>query len=169
MGARFASIQHCIGVSNLGRLKNWWWWVRRGARHLYWKSGSVGCSVMSNSWWPHGLWPTRLLCPQTSPDNTGVRESSWPRDRTWVSCIAGRFFPIWATREALYIRKKRSKTVLIHRWCDSVCRKHTVICTHTGTRTRRQVQQGHRIQISIRKSFVFLYTSKLANFVWKRN
>ena len=28
------------------------------------------------------------------------KESSWPRDRTWVSCITGRFFTIWATREA---------------------------------------------------------------------
>ena len=25
----------------------------------------------------------------------------WPGGRTWVSCIAGRFFTIWATREAL--------------------------------------------------------------------
>ena len=30
------------------------------------------------------------------------RGSSWPRDRTWVSYIVGRFFTIWATREALY-------------------------------------------------------------------
>ena len=29
------------------------------------------------------------------------RESSWPRNRTWVSCIAGRFFTNWAIREAL--------------------------------------------------------------------
>ena len=29
------------------------------------------------------------------------RGSSWPRDRTWVSCIAGRLFSIWATREVL--------------------------------------------------------------------
>ena len=28
------------------------------------------------------------------------RGSSWPRDRTLFSCIAGRFFTIWATREA---------------------------------------------------------------------
>ena len=28
------------------------------------------------------------------------RVSSWPRDWTWVSCIAGRLFTIWATREA---------------------------------------------------------------------
>ena len=27
------------------------------------------------------------------------RESSWPRDQTQVSCIAGRFFTIWATIE----------------------------------------------------------------------
>ena len=26
--------------------------------------------------------------------------SSWPRDRTPVSCIAGRFFTVWTTREA---------------------------------------------------------------------
>ena len=27
------------------------------------------------------------------------RGSSWPRDWTWVSCIAGEFFTTWATRE----------------------------------------------------------------------
>ena len=31
------------------------------------------------------------------------RASSQPRDRTRVSCIAGRFFTVWATREALNI------------------------------------------------------------------
>ena len=34
---------------------------------------SVGCSVMSDSLWIHGLQPTRLLCLWSSPDkNTGV-------------------------------------------------------------------------------------------------
>ena len=34
---------------------------------------SKSCLVMSNSLWPHGLYPTRLLCPWNSPDkNTGV-------------------------------------------------------------------------------------------------
>ena len=28
-------------------------------------------------------------------------ESSQPRDQTWVSCLASRFFTTWATREAL--------------------------------------------------------------------
>ena len=46
-------------------------------------------------------------CSWDSPGkNTGVgchfllQRSSWPRDRTQVSYIAGRFFTIWATREA---------------------------------------------------------------------
>ena len=28
------------------------------------------------------------------------RGSSWPRDQTQISCIAGRFLTVWATREA---------------------------------------------------------------------
>ena len=28
------------------------------------------------------------------------RRSSWPRDWIWVFCILGRYFTIWATREA---------------------------------------------------------------------
>ena len=33
-------------------------------------------------------------------------ESSWPRDRTKVSCFAGRRFTVWATREGLVKEKK---------------------------------------------------------------
>ena len=57
-------------------------------------------SVIPHAWQPHGLWPTRLLCPWGFS-----RQEYWnglpcplpgdfpqPRDRTQVSCIAGRFF-----------------------------------------------------------------------------
>ena len=54
------------------------------------------------------------------------RESSWPRDQTQISCIVGRFFTIWATREAkaerirlLFTRRNhlRSLTLLFsHLW-----------------------------------------------------
>ena len=37
------------------------------------------------------------------PSSSG---SPQPRDRTHVSCIAGRFLTIWATREAFYWKKK---------------------------------------------------------------
>ena len=67
----------------------------------------VSCSVMSDSLQSHELYPARLLCPwDFTGKNTRIivmpfsRGSSPPRDQTWVSCIAGRLFTVWATREA---------------------------------------------------------------------
>ena len=55
--------------------------------------------VVSDSLQPHGLQPTRVLCPQDSPGkSTGVgchfvlQGIFRPRDGTCVSCIAGGFF-----------------------------------------------------------------------------
>ena len=51
------------------------------------------CSVMSDSLWPQGLKPTRLLCPWDFPGkNTGVgchfllQGSSRPKNWTWIFC-----------------------------------------------------------------------------------
>ena len=43
----------------------------------------------------HGILQTRILVAMPF-----CRGSSWPRDWTWVSHIAGGIFTIWATREA---------------------------------------------------------------------
>ena len=64
------------------------------------KSVSISCSVLSDSLQPCGLQSASLLCPWNSlGKKPGVschslfsRESSQPRDRTQVSCIAGGFF-----------------------------------------------------------------------------
>ena len=45
----------------------------------------------------HGILQTRILEWVAVPFSKG---SSQPRDQTQVSCIAGRFFTSWATREA---------------------------------------------------------------------
>ena len=45
----------------------------------------------------HGIIQARIWVAIPS-----FRGSSWPRDRTRLSCIVGRFFTIWATREAQY-------------------------------------------------------------------
>ena len=45
----------------------------------------------------HGILQARVLEWVAIPFSRG---SSWPRNRTWVSYIAGRFFTVWATREA---------------------------------------------------------------------
>ena len=53
--------------------------------------------------------------PQGKPKNTAVipypfsSRSSWARNRTMVSCIAGRFFTNWAIREALHTEGSRFK------------------------------------------------------------
>ena len=60
----------------------------------------------------HGILQARILSAFSLS-----RGSSWPRDRTWVSCassIVGRFVTIWATREAaareaLWLKKKKKK------------------------------------------------------------
>ena len=43
----------------------------------------------------HGIPQARILEWVAIPFSRG---SSWPRDQAWVSCIAGRFFTIWATK-----------------------------------------------------------------------
>ena len=55
----------------------------------------MDCSPPGSS--VHGILYARTLEWVTIPFSRG---SSQPRDRTWVSCIAGRFFTIWTTRKA---------------------------------------------------------------------
>ena len=60
----------------------------------------LSCSVMSNSLLPHGLQPSRFLCPGNSPGkNTEVDSHSFLQgilltQGLWVSCIAGTFFTV---------------------------------------------------------------------------
>ena len=55
----------------------------------------MNCSPSGSS--VHGILKTKMLEWVAIPFSSG---SSQPRDQTWVSCIAGSFFTIWATREA---------------------------------------------------------------------
>ena len=64
----------------------------------------MDCTLPGSS--VHGISQARIL------EWTAIsfsRGSSPPRDRTWVSYIAGRFFSVWATREAPYIWKVKVK------------------------------------------------------------
>ena len=69
--------------------------------------GVLSRSVVSDSLQPHGvqaqaplsmqILQARILEWVAMPSSRG---SSQPKDQTQVSCIAGRFFINWATREA---------------------------------------------------------------------
>ena len=71
---------------------------------------SISCSVLSDSCDPmgyslsgpsvHGILQARILEWVAIPFSRG---SSWPRDQTQFSHITGRFFTVWATRQALVI------------------------------------------------------------------
>ena len=54
----------------------------------------MDCSPPGSS--VHGIFQARILEWIVIPISRG---SSPPRDQTWVSCIAGRFFTVWAVRE----------------------------------------------------------------------
>ena len=74
--------------------------------HFIWK-WKWSRSVVPDSLWPHGLWlpgsSIQGIFQVRVPEWVAIlfsRGSSWPRDRTQVSCIAGRCFTLWATKEA---------------------------------------------------------------------
>ena len=56
---------------------------------------SMDCNLPRSS--VHGVLQVRIQEWAAMPSSRG---SSWPRDQTQVSCSAGGFFTIWATREA---------------------------------------------------------------------
>ena len=58
--------------------------------------GPVDCSPPGSS--VHGILQAGILEWVAYPFSRGF---SWPRDWSWVSCIAGGFFTIWAIREVL--------------------------------------------------------------------
>ena len=61
----------------------------------------------------HGILHARILEWVAFPFS---RASSWPRNRTGVSCITGRFFTSWATREALQSQFLPNWLLHISRW-----------------------------------------------------
>ena len=76
------------------------------------------CSLPDSS--VHGVLKARILEWVTIPLSSG---SSWPRDQTWVSCIAGRFFTDWTTREA-HCCTRHSQWLNGRETAGAVCQKN---------------------------------------------
>ena len=84
------------------------------------------CSVVSDSTTPWtianqatlslGILQARILEWVVMPSSRG---SSQPRNKTCISCIAGRFITIWATRESLYASKESESEV--PQSCPTLC------------------------------------------------
>ena len=81
----------------------------------------------------HGIFQARMLEWVAISFSRG---SSRPRDWTWVSCTAGRFFTIWATREAPCITHLLSLSSLISTFHRSIlvgCVLHDCPPVHNHT------------------------------------
>ena len=87
----------------------------------------VDCILLGSS--DHGILQVRKLEGVAFPFSRG---SSQPRDQIWVSCIAGGFFTIWATREALLCFSAKTMS------------QRTVISFH---RSNRELLNGNSKQL----------------------
>ena len=122
--------------------------------------------------WPHGVQPTRLLCPWYFPGKNTEwvaipfsRGSSCPRDQTRVSSNASRFFTTWATRDAPYKirslffflkKKKRSASKTI---------KSSKITEHEGGKGRRGTLE-HPLREALKISQI-LWVIHLAMWIFR--
>ena len=97
----------------LRELYGWRWGQTNFGLRYALKSESVSHSIVSDSLWPmdwslpgssvHGILQARILQWVAIPFSRG---SSRPRDRTRVSCLAGRFFTVhttWGTHWGSYM------------------------------------------------------------------
>ena len=79
-------------------------WTTWKAPFYYWSVAKLCPTLWDPMDWRmpgssvQGILQARILEWVASPFS---RASSWSRDRTWGSCIAGRFITVWASREAL--------------------------------------------------------------------
>ena len=93
--------------------------IKISNRIVAWESCPTLCdprdySLLGSS--VHGILQTGILEWVAMPFSRG---SSWSRDQTQVSCIAGRFFTIWATRKAQLIYMKCIRQHLAQSWNKS--------------------------------------------------
>ena len=72
-----------------------WWWSESVSHSVVSDYEPMDCS--STGFSVHGILQARILEWVAIPYSRG---SSWPRDWTWFTYIAGRFFTIRASREA---------------------------------------------------------------------
>ena len=108
-GRWYVSLKMYVNIyvtSLIGQLRKMSWY---GSKSFDWTL-SVKVKTLSHVWLfvthslpgfsIHGILQARILEWVSISFSRG---SSWPRDRTGVSCIGGRRFNLWATREALWV------------------------------------------------------------------
>ena len=116
---------HIVEVTQKVAFSDWFLWLgfyyykekkkKKVAQSCLTLYEPLDCSPPGTS--AHGIFQARILEWVAIPFSRG---SSWPRDRTQVSCIAGRCFNLWATREAdiMFMLKFSTTNVASMIWGD---------------------------------------------------
>ena len=91
------------------------------------------CSLPGSS--VHGILQARILECIVIPFS---RESSQPRDQTWVFCIAGRFFTVWTTKEALWATRE----------ADTYQNPEQILATKSSNMTKRDLAQQCKVGLT---------------------
>ena len=96
-----------------------------------------------------------VLCPFN-------RESSWPRNWTRVSCIAGRFFTRWATKEAFFVAQESVISMDSRVRFSRTIKLDKLLLSSSAVRFKRVVdvlgaQIHSRYTVCIQKTLVLLY------------
>ena len=169
----FPSLEHCCPDHLSGKLLKTFLVSRSGELppscgilHK-WKVKVKVAQLCPTLWDPmdytvHGILQARILEWEAFPFSRG---SSQPRDWVHVSCITGRFFSSWATREAqtlvktmvlpffifLSVPLASSKNRSVARWCVCPCicflLHHTLIVIRMKALLESQVWGPHRRQM----------------------
>ena len=130
-----------ILLSGQWKLRIMWRHLEEGSLHF--ESESVSHSVVSDcdtmDCSPPGssvhlqvrILQVRILEWVTIPFSRG---SSWPRDWTWISCTAGRFFTIWAIGKSQLTEKLNLYSILKSRdityWQRSISQSNGFSSSH---------------------------------------
>jgi len=104
------------------------------------------CNPMDCSLAGHGILQARILEWVAIPLSRG---SSWPRNRTQISCTTGRFFTIWATRKVPMVHSKKKAGG------GEGCSKETHVILHmSGYNPLLSLQANHQTLYSGSKVYI---------------
>ena len=107
----------------------------------------------------HGILQGRMLEWVARPSSRG---SSWPRDRTCVSCIAGGFFTHWATGKPRQVNRLVERQRNDHVSVDRFWRTHKKPWTIAASGARMGIWMWERDYFSL--SFSFASSEVLTDF-----
>ena len=111
---------HILDTSEMGMYPKVWLKMIRKVKLLNYVRLFVTPWTVAYQALVHGIFQAKVLKWVATSFSRG---SSQPRDQTWVSCIAGRCFTIWTTREAHQNDQSSCKTyilILLTSWQELV-------------------------------------------------